>query len=358
MGVKASSSTPHTVGVSQQIASPPFSGDSGGQRGVPDIHAIGVLTGVRERPAASVRLYTLGTFDLLLDLGQGRVKDLACAHIWGHGRAQELLLLLLLRRRPLRRQEAAATLWPDADPTRRARLLRNALWNLRGALAQCATLEEAHVVDDGHGGGERLTALTLHETPFALSLDPVSSSASGLDKVKAYPALQWESADPFWCDLHAFETIAAHAHEGSSVDERIALGRAALRLYGGPFLAHRQGRGSGSTSESAWVLDQRTRSQAQWISLSLALATDLKRVGERVQALDLLMQILEQDPLQLEAARRAMLLLSGLNRVDEALVVYEQFRHHHRDVFQKEPSGLKEIAMQVRAGRSVARRDW
>lgn len=327
----------HGVDLARHVA--PHDAQSSDVRG--DAHAY---------PAASIRLYTLGAFQVLFDLGQGRTLDLTRAHIWGHGRARDLLLLLLLHRRPLRRQEAAATLWPEADSARRARLLRNALWNLRSALEQHATVR----YDVPAGNCARTDALMLRDTPFALSLQVVSSLVpQGACAPISMPA---ESLGQQWCGFLAFETAASRVREGISVEERITLGQAALQLYGGPFLAHRQN-GADTMAESTWILDHRARAQAQWIRLSLELATDLRRVGEREQALDLLMHVVEQDPLQLEAARRAMVLLGDLNRVDEALLVYERCRRSHREAFHRDPSDLKRIATQLRSGHMAKRRE-
>jgi len=110
----------------------------------------------------------------------------------------------------------------------------------------------------------------------------------------------------------------------------------------------------GAPSELEWILRYRARAQAQSVRLTLELATDLRRIGEREQALDLLLQALEQEPLQIEAAQRAMLLLSKLGRAREALSVYEHSRRVYRDAYGSDPNALKPLAADLRAGRILS----
>ncbi len=180
----------------------------------------------------AVRLYTLGHFRLLIGcehaghVGQDGWVDLADARAWGHGRAQELLLLLLLRRRPLTRAEAAATLWPATEASRRKQLLRNALWNLRRVLAQHASVLHA---DCG-----ATTALLLHEASYLLSVQvnalQLSATATALTPhMDTQSASQSAAPSHIWCDALAFEAAAEQVRAAASLEERIELGQAALQ---------------------------------------------------------------------------------------------------------------------------------
>lgn len=298
----------------------------------------------------SLRLYTLGTFQLLLDLGQGQPNDLARAHQWGHGRALDLLLLMLLRRRPLRRQEVASILWPLAESDKRARLLRNALWNLRRSLSQHANL----ICEGASTSGIGNVALVVHESSHALSIqivsgtEPIDLDASLLSRAKEH------GPSSYWCDLHAFEAAMLRVHDAVTIEERIGRIQTARNLYGGPFLAHRREmvRNAGA---SDWISEYRARAQAQWVHLTTDLAALFEQKGAYEHALDALRQLLEVDPLNGNAVRQSMQLLRELHRVDEALVMYESFRRLHRDTFHKDPGELKVLARQLRARPSTIR---
>lgn len=332
--------------------------------------------------APAVWLYTLGVFQLVLYAGADGWADLTDPRVWGHGRAQDLVTLLLVNRRSLSRAEASATLWPDVESRHRGRLLRNALWNLRNALARHAVIH--------HADGLTVTSLALIETPYALALqvrashmpdpppapahaDPTQPPAS-LRSSRPSPATLTPALPPasvgqvvgqVWCDVWAFEEATANAHEVEALRERLALGQEAVRLYRGPFLAHRRPERQRSSSSvgarqeaqaahsADWTQTYRARAHAQWVRLVAEHATTLRRVGEREQALDLLLQALSQDALQVEIARRAMLLLAELNRPLEALDIYERCRRAYRDAYggRAEPTPLKRLAADLRAGR-------
>jgi tetratricopeptide (TPR) repeat protein len=344
-------------------------------------------------------LYTLGVFQVVLYVEADRWVDLTDTHLWEHGRAQDLALLLLLRgRRPLARAEAAATLWPEVESHHRGRLLRNALWNLRRALTHHAAIPQRD--------GSATTFLSLQETPYTLSLQvraTPTTTLPHLQQLQASSALvagAERETDPecsfpptdssrkqraevvsgvaggrsvvgrVWCDVWAFEEAATRTHEAGSLQERLALGQAALDLYGGPFLAHRQAAwdGAGQSSRQTahvtaqardWTQPYRARAQAQWMRLVVERATDLRRIDEREQALDLLLQVVAQDALQSEAVRRAMILLAELDRTQEALGIYERCRRAYRDTYGggrgggrgAEPAALRRLAGELRAGR-------
>lgn len=307
-------------------------------------------------PSASIqplmRVYTLGVFQILLCDNQGGSIDLTQTPAWGHGRAQDLLVLLLTRARPIARAEAGMMLWPEAGSDRRKRLLRNALWNLRRTLALNATMT--------HADESATTALELRETLYSLSLQ-VTMSRSLRDPDSAIvgtPAGMCASetiTGPIWCDALAFEAAAAHARNIARAEERIALSQATLRLYTGPFLGHRRSpqASHGLTMKTDWIHDYRARVQTQWLRLVVELASDLRRLGDRDQAADFLLLAVEQDPLQIETVRKAMLLLSELGRPHEALRLYERTRSAHRDTYGSDPSVLKRLAAELRAGRML-----
>lgn len=360
----------------------PSSDTSSGRRNFSDTppNAIPNATGMLNTSPISapatwpfVRLYTLGVFQLLVYADAEQWVDLTDPGMWGHGRAQDLATLLLLRGRPMARLEAAEALWPAAESRHRGQLLRNALWNLRRALASHAMILQAD--------GRTTISLALLETTYTLALQvritrtsdsPPLAHATSIPPHSQVLCLApphvsaGDDGGPIWCDVWAFEEAAARAHEAESLEERLALGQAAIRLYGGPFLTHRRierQRSSGGRQEAHvadWTQVYRTQAHAQWMRLVTEYATDLRRIGEREQALDLLLQALAQDPLHTEVTRRAMLLLVELDRLHEALEIYERCRRAYRDAYGggkgAEPAALKHLAAEIRTGRVVRSR--
>ncbi len=293
------------------------------------------------RGAPFARVYTFGAFRLLLAQNNQRWLDLTDTRLWGHGRAQDLLLLLLLRRRPIARVEAAATLWPDADPSRRARLLRNALWNLRHAL-------EAQSSEQLAGGATPCACLELREAPHTLHLH----AARIEDNQRAFETSVWggsvhrESSETgeavIWTDVEAFETACQQARAAETLDERLRFAQQALHLYAGPFLQHRQ--------DASWISAYRTRLHNRWVHLTLDLATDWRRSGQRDLAIELLQTVLLQDPEQVEVAKRVLVLLREAGRVRDALDLYERFRRTYRNLFGADPLELKRLATEIARG--------
>lgn len=293
------------------------------------------------RGAPIARVYTFGAFRLLIAQNNQRWLDLTDTRLWGHGRAQDLLLLLLLRRRPMTRVEAAATLWPDADPIRRARLLRNALWNLRRALEAQSSGQMAE-------DSTPCAHLELREAPHALHLHAAHSEIHQ----RAFETSAWSGAEHressetgeavIWTDVEAFETACQQARAAETLDERLRFAQQALRLYAGPFLQHRQ--------DVGWISAYRTRLHNRWVHLTLDLAAEWRRSGQRDLAIELLQSVLLQDPEQVEVAKRVLILLREAGRVRDALGLYERFRREYRNLFGADPLEIKRLATEIARG--------
>lgn len=122
-----------------------------------------------------------------------------------------------------------------------------------------------------------------------------------------------------WVDCWAFErligeveTIAANPIAGPHLTTRLDRLR---QLYRGEFLARED--------DHPWILPLRERLRRRWSSLLVLLARGFERRQQRKEALRLLRQATEVDPLAEEIYRALMVCLRAQGEYAEALRVYE-----------------------------------
>lgn len=317
--------------------------------------------GVVDREPSRVCVQTLGEFRLFLSLGQDRWVEAPDRGRWGHGRALELLLLLLLQRRAVTRGEAAAALWPKSDGARRAKLLRNALWNLRKALESLNMLALGQA-ERGRLDGAHVAQLVFRETPQTLRLvsvapttqerDPVGMTGTMVENlstqrltamIRTGYGVSSGMSSGIWCDALAFENACQRAGAATAPEERLRWSQTGLALYTGVFLP--------GIERADWIESQRTRLEERWARLCVDAAGALRRLRETERALGLLLNVVERQPQHAEAAHHAMTLLAGAGKVAEALRVYERTRRAFRQEYGSEPESLRRLVNEIRAGR-------
>jgi DNA-binding SARP family transcriptional activator len=95
-----------------------------------------------------------------------------------------------------------------------------------------------------------------------------------------------------WVDVWAFERLVNEGlrglEEGESEPDPESLLRAALALYGGPFL--------GRETDEAWMLAPRLRLQVKFERLIAGLSSALEREGRIAEAIDVCLSALEREP--------------------------------------------------------------
>ena len=175
-------------------------------------------------------------------------------------RLQSLLAYLALHRdTPLPRQSLAFLLWPDSEEAQARTNLRHLLHQLRHALPDA----------------DRFLRLDAQ-------------------------ALAWQEGAAVWIDVAAFERAAA----AGALEE-------ALALYAGDLLP---------ACYDDWVIPERERLQALFVSVLQRLARRLEEAGDYPQAIDCLWRLLRCDPL-LEGPYRDLMRLHAL-RGDRAAAIH------------------------------------
>ncbi len=202
--------------------------------------------------------------------------------------------LLTYRDRPHARALLAGTFWPDLPDEVARRRLRQALWQIRSALAGL-----------------------LAPVPFLLA---------DADTIQVNPAA------PVWLDVDEFLVKAPSpkpkTQTGKSETEVLDLGlgawglglgilREAVALYRGDFLP-------GVYDD--WALLERERLRAQYLDALDRLAAGLQVQGDHEAALGYARRLAAEDPLREEAHRAVMQLCLRLGRPAEALKQYEVCR--------------------------------
>jgi DNA-binding SARP family transcriptional activator len=172
---------------------------------------------------------------------------------------------------PHRREKLAELLWPDQEPGRGRRLLSDALWRARRLL--------------GPAGGPG---------PLAAGRDAVA--------LRLAPGVV--------VDAVAFERVAL-AGDAAAIEEL----EAAVALYRGDFL---------EDCYDDWATPVRERLREQLLTLLGRLLARRRERGEREQALQAALRLLELDPLREETHREIIRLYYLLGREAEALRAYER----------------------------------
>jgi DNA-binding SARP family transcriptional activator len=318
------------------------------------------------RESAPACVQTLGDFRVYLATSEDRWVEAPDRVRWGHGRALELLALLLLHRRSLTRSEVAAMLWPDGESGRRAKLLRNALWNLRSALDNLSALVVGHAEREGPSGAP-IAQLTLRESAHTLRLVatplPVIKRGAGSREDRGEEGASAQRltrmtrpgyggapgmSSGIWCDAPAFETACERVGGATTPEERLRWSNVALTMYAGVFMP--------GIERAAWIAGQRARLEERWARVCVDAAGALRRMRELDRALRLLLDVVERRPQHAEAAHHAMTLLASQGRVADALEVYERARRAFRQAYGSETDTLRRLAAEIRGGRFLVER--
>jgi predicted ATPase len=213
-----------------------------------------------------------------------------------------LIYLAVEADRPHRRSALAGLLWPEQPEDVARNNLRQALANLRRAIAD----QQA-------------------QPPFLVS---------------TRETVQFNAASDHWLDVTAFDSLlaacASHAHRHPA-SCKLCMQRMAQAagLYQGDFLA--QFSVSGTVAFEEWALIQRARHQHLALEILARLAAYHERRGEYEPAQRYAARQLELDPWREEAHRQLMAVLSRSGRRNEALVQYEQCRRILADELGVEP---------------------
>lgn len=99
---------------------------------------------------------------------------------------------------------------------------------------------------------------------------------------------------------------------------------AALDLYGGPLLGSQQL--DGASGFASWLALERQVLRSCWLQAALSSAEALAGQSEFSAAAELLLRVVESDPLDEENVQVCMKVLASDGRAHEALAVYERFR--------------------------------
>ena len=190
-----------------------------------------------------------------------------------------LAYLVTFRDRPHARDLLAGTLWPDLPDRTARRRLRQALWQVRRALAPHPVL------------------LTKGDT------------------------VQFNPATSYWLDVQEFERLCASEQTRDLAD--------GVALYRGDFLA-------GTYDD--WVLVQRERLRTQYLDVLRRLVAGLKAQEDYKTALGYARRLATENPLREEAHREVMRLCHLLGRPAEALEQYELCRTALADELGVEPA--------------------
>jgi DNA-binding SARP family transcriptional activator/predicted negative regulator of RcsB-dependent stress response len=202
--------------------------------------------------------------------------------LWQHRNVRMLLAYLLHspgRRRG--REQIIEELWPDQDIENAANRLNN----------------------------------TVHTIRQLLEPELARPALSRLLRLEA-DALILADANTIWSDTDVFISLSARAHGTSDAVQAEALIEEAVALYGGDFLQEER--------IPEWAQVRREVLQRMRIGLLLELADHRMSQGELSRAIDALHLILATDPTNEAAVRRLMLVLTQLDRRNEALHVYHK----------------------------------
>jgi len=263
--------------------------DVGGQArsGAPGRHAgagkVAVLSGLAPPLTPALRVRTLGGFTVW------RGDSELAPGCWSRRTVAALFKCLLTAPgQRLAREQAADLLWPDADRDQSGVNLRAAIHRLRAVL-------------DAPGAGTSY----LRSEGSILILDPQLES----------PVQQ----DQGWLDADAFAGAARRALAGGD----IAVGQAALDLYGGEYLP--------DDPYEEWAAARREELRQQYHALLLRLARLNADAGDTAGAVWRLRLLLAADPCHEPAARLLMRLLAADGARAEALRAYEVLVRALRD---------------------------
>jgi len=205
-----------------------------------------------------------------------------------------LAYLLAHRDRAFSRDHLAGLLWPEHDPEAARHTLRQAIYNLKSALAGAA--KEPPILTDRGG----------------LRLNPDAG---------------------IWLDVEAFEEAVRLGRRGDAVDLHHLTN--AVQLYRGELLSGFFLRDCESFEE--WLVTEQERLRETALDALRALVEHYRRRGEHRFGLYYARRLVALEPLSEEARRELMRLALLAGRRSFALVEYEKLRVLLRDELGVEP---------------------
>ncbi|MBV9596694.1 MAG: tetratricopeptide repeat protein [Chloroflexi bacterium] len=234
----------------------------------------------------SVRVYTLGTFRVLVD--ERVVEESA----WRRRAARQILKVLVSKPgRRLTRDEIVEIFWPDSEPDAAASNLRSTLHALRRV---------------------------LQPRPRTPSLPIVFADRDGI----------WLRQDvELWTDADDFERAVADAFRSADPLPRL---EAASMLYAGEYLP--------DDANEDWAAERREVLKHTWTDLQFGLAAAADKRGQVDAAVRPLERLLRADASDERAARELMKLLARNGRRTEALRVYQRLVESLRTELGIEPA--------------------
>lgn len=265
--------------------------------------------------AASLRIYTLGRFRVLLPerAGGDEVR-------WGNPQSQTLFKCLLAApTQQLTSEQVIETLWPESDPERGRARLRDTLSKLR------------RVLEPGRAAYAPSTYVVSDRQSIRLLLDR-----------------QTLAAPLIWLDAQAFERLAEAALVSLELtrDGR-SMADAALALYRGPFLLLER--------YAAWSNAARQHYHRLWTALLRRLAyTEIadRNLDRAILLLDKLTDALPDDE---DAVYLSMVVHAAVRRRGEALRIYHALCQHLAEALGSQPKReLQVLSEAIRSGASMS----
>jgi predicted ATPase/DNA-binding SARP family transcriptional activator len=224
-----------------------------------------------------------------------------------------LAFLVVEAGRPQRRETLAALLWPENDPAAARHSLSQALFRLRGLLADSAD--------------QPLVSVTRHTVQLSLAAE-------------------------HWADVIAFRALldrrARHQHPVGQLCSECAGGlRQAVELYRGDFLEQLSLPDAIDFDE--WVLPRRTVFRDQVLNALDELIDYHDRRDELREAASCARRQVALDPYREESQRRLMSLLARSGERSAALLHYERYRQILRDELDIEPdAAMTSLVQRIR----------
>ena len=237
---------------------------------------------------ASIRLLTLGQFRLERRRGQQWLPVIDDG--WQDSSVRMLLgYLISSPARSVRRRYAMAALWPNQDTEMASE-----------KLDRC------------------IETLSLLLEPLRLGRPGRLAARSGLPLLRSEgESLILAEQARVWVDADSFEYLMTQTHiEETSALERQGLLEEAAALYAGDFLPEER--------HLRVVITRRRALQSRWIALLLELAELRIAQGALASAIDMLNNLLANDPLNEAAAQLLILALARAQRRGEALRTYQR----------------------------------
>src|SRR5581483_155174 len=263
---------------------------------------------------AVLRILTLGQFRI--ERHNGQQWQTITDSLWQQRQVRALLAYLICSpERRASRSQIIATLWPNTDIEVANGRLNKTVQSLRKVLGH-PSIEHSSV-----GATPRSTTRIANVSILPLHLEGEWLSLAEQDRVLI-------DADAFESLLTRLRSFPSNAPDHTQ--QREALLREAMTLYGGDFLPEEHNAG--------WVIARRQTLQRGWSELWHQLA-DLYMARQSMNAaIDVLDRLIANDPVHESAVQRLIVALAWVKRRGEALRAYRRFVGVLQSEYKAEPS--------------------